>query len=479
MTKARFIAGASIALALGSVSSSAFASSHREAPAIAQDQYADNTDVYAFISPENANNIVIVANYVPILLPSTGPNFYRFADSVLYEIRVDNDGDAVADISYQFTFRTTVARTDTFLYNDGPITGINPSTAAGGLNVGQTYTVRKVDVATGMGTDVVTNAATAPWFVGSRSFPAGGGLTSDQVYENVALQAVEDVTGGGKSFAGPRDEPFFVDLHVFDLLGVGGAPTTNGVNVMSIVLEVPISELTGGTRPAATAPAEQRIIGVYATASRQQVRILRRYRAEDSHGQFIQVSRLGWPLVNEAIVPLSFKDNFNRSDPAEDVSTIGGFVLNPVLPGLVNAVLFPTSPLCSANSDMENQIGLGFGGREYMVPLLAGAASNGGMPAAAIVPADLLRINVAAGQTFDSQNDAVIPALNGTAFPNGRQLADDVTLVALTAICNNPIDADLVPAGDVLDDAVLANDKAFTTTFPYLPTPHSGNPPAP
>src|SRR5438874_1820022 len=235
MTKLSILAGG-LTLAAGALTASA--SSHREAPLIAEDQYVDNTDVYAFLSPTDASKLTIVADYVPLLLPTSGPNFYKFADDARYEIHIDNDGDAVSDITYRYEFDSAVKNGNTFLYNTGPI----DSLTSANLNVTQTYTLWRIDEHTGKRTKVLANAMVAPWNVGKRSFPS---------YEPVALQAVTSANGT-TSFAGPRDEPFFVDLHVFDLLGVGGAHTTDGVNVMSIVLEVPITDIAaGGQRPAA------------------------------------------------------------------------------------------------------------------------------------------------------------------------------------------------------------------------------------
>ncbi|MEZ4359920.1 MAG: DUF4331 domain-containing protein [Kofleriaceae bacterium] len=398
------------------------ASSHREAPGIAEDQYVDNTDVYSFISPTDANKLVIVANYVPLLIPSSGPNFYRFSDDAIYEIHIDNDGDAVADITYRYRFQTKTKNGATFLYNTGPVDALTSPN----LNVTQTYRLQRIDERTRRYTTVINNAPVAPWHVGKRSFAN---------YENVALQAVA-TNGGTRSFAGPRDEPFFVDLHVFDLLGVGGAPTTNGVNVMSLVLEVPITELTkGGVRPAAGDTSKESVLGIYASASRRQVRLLRRHRDADEFGGWTQVSRLGWPLVNEVIIPLRDKDKYNRSNPKDDVANFGAYILDPEVPKLLNLVL---SAGCAATPA---------GGRTDIVGLLA---PNG------TAAADLLRIKVNAGQTFADSH-----------FPNGRALADDVTDTLLTVACNN---------GAAIGDGVAANDKPFTTTFPYLASPHSGNP---
>ena len=202
------------AAGLAAMPSTAQASSHREAPAIAEDQYADNTDVYTFISPENPDRLVLVANYVPLLIPSSGPNFYRFSDNVRYEIRIDNTGDALSDVVYQFEFKTTVANGGTFLYNVGPIDSIDSPN----LNVRQTYNVYMAykNAQGHQKTEkIISDAPVAPWHVGDRTFP-------DDSYEDVAMQAITTATDGSSVFAGPRDEPFFVDLHVFDLLGVAG-----------------------------------------------------------------------------------------------------------------------------------------------------------------------------------------------------------------------------------------------------------------
>jgi hypothetical protein len=400
------------------------ASSHREAPAIAEDQYVDNTDVYAFISPQSPDRMVLVANYVPLLIPSSGPNFYKFSADAQYEIHIDNDGDAKDDLTYRWQFRDAIKNGNTFLYNTGSIERLDDPD----LNVTQTYDLFRIEHTTGKKTQILTAAPVAPWNVGKGSFP-------NNSYETVARQAVMS-KGGVSAFAGPRDEPFFVDLHVFDLLGVGGAPTTDGVNVMSLVLEVPIADLAkGGVRPAAGDARPSSVIGVYASASRPQIRILRRNRSADDYGNMIQVSRLAWPLVNEVIIPLRDKDKYNRSAPVNDVKNFGGYILDPEVPKLLNGVL---AAGCAATPA---------GGRTDIVGLLA---PNG------TTPADLLRINIAAGQTNEQSH-----------FPNGRALTDDVTDTLLTVACNN---------GAPIRDGVSANDKPFTATFPYLASPHSGNP---
>jgi hypothetical protein len=400
------------------------ASSHREAPGIAEDQYVDNTDVYAFISPNSPERLVVVADYIPLLLGPSGPNFYRFSDEAFYEVHFDNDGDAKDDITYRWTFKNKLKNGSTFLYNTGPVDSITSLN----LNVTQSYRLEKIVHKTGQKTRIMDDVPVAPWNVGKRSFPN---------YEQVALQAVK-TAGTVTAFAGPRDEPFFVDLKVFDLLGVGsGAPaSTDGLNVMSLVLELPITDVSkDGIRPAAGTSGKTSVVGIHASASRPQVRILRRGRDSDDFGQMIQVSRLAWPLVNEVLIPLNDKDKFNRSEPANDAANFGAYLLDPEVPKLLSAVLGAN---CTATPS---------GGRVDIIGLLSPMGTT---------PADLLRININQGETNTKSH-----------FPNGRALVDDVTDTLLTVACNN---------GSAIADGVNANDKAFTATFPYLASPVSGNP---
>ncbi|HWM86548.1 MAG TPA: DUF4331 domain-containing protein [Kofleriaceae bacterium] len=411
-------------ITMSAMNPTASASSHREAPAIGEDQFADNTDVYTFISPENPDNLVIVTAYVPLLLPASGPNFYKFSDNVAYDVHVDNDGDARDDIVIRYLFKTTVQNGDTFLYNTNVVASLDDPD----LNVRQTYDVILMDKVSGREDVITANVPVAPWYVGDRSFPTG-------TYEGIALSAIGSADGS-RFFAGPRDEPFFVDLGVFDLLGVNGDPTTNGVNVMSIVTEMPIARLSyGGRRPSASAPGKQKVLGIHATASRRRTRLLHRDGPERNRGGWIQVSRLGWPLINEVVIPIKDKDKFNRSKPVNDVANFGAYILFPELNGLLSAVLGANCQAIPAD------------GRTDIVGLL----SPGGTRAA-----DLLRIDVSAGQTFDD-----------SSFPNGRWLEDDVFDIEASVICNN---------GSTISDGVNANDLPFTLTFPFLASPVSGNP---
>jgi len=449
MRATKSILGTTIVTALLGVTGSAMASSHREAPAIAEDQYADNTDVYAFISPEDPNRIVFIANYVPLLTPASGPNFYRFSDNVLYEIRVDNDGDAVPDISYEFRF-TTITRTGmTFLYNTGAVTAVDDTD----LNVRQTYTITRRVLSTGARTVVASDVPVAPWDVGRRSFPDPSAGVSG--YTAVAAGAIH-AAGTTTTFAGPRRDAFQVDFNVFDLLGLGprvssasmgGAAYPNGdltpnyatsFNVMSIAISVPITEVAaGGARPTSASPARQHVVGVYATASRRQVQILRHGRGHDDHGQWTQVSRLGIPLVNEVLVPLANKDNFNRTNPADDATNYGATILNPELNGLLGAVIPELA--CPATAA---------GGNPTLLAIIQGLSAG-------TVPSDMLRIDITAGQTFTD-----------SAFPNGRTLHDDVFTAEVNVICtadpSAPLGVDVIGGPEC---------PGISATFPYIPAP--------
>ena len=437
-----------IAVLIGAfgLASSAVASSHREAPDIAKDQFADNTDVYAFISPEAAGDdpltpeaddeLVVIANFVPLLKPDSGPNFYGFDDKVRYSVHLDNDGDAADDVRYDFYFKTTIANPGTFLYNTGPVASIDDPN----LNVRQTYDVYRVERTRFFERSrrIVRDAPVAPWYVGANSF------VDDATYEGVARQAIT-TEGGVKVFAGPRDEGFFVDLGVFDLLGVGGTGSTDGLNVMTIAIQLPIDDIVDGERPAATVEADdpRQLIGVHASASRKRSLSFSRLISPVASGSWRQVSRLGLPLVNEVLIPLSDKDRFNRLDPVNDAANFGGFITSGDLASLIESVLGPG--LCAVGAAGENPFGPP---ASAIVDLIS---PNGS------VPADLLRINIKEGEV----------AAN-SAFPNGRALEDDVVETLLSFFCLG------MTTG--LDDGVLANDRAFTDEFPHLATPFSGNP---
>ena len=203
-----------VILVVAVISMPGSASSHREAPLISQDPLADNTDVYAFVSPTSPDKVTLISNFIPLQLPASGPNFWKFDDNVLYEIMVDNDGDAIEDITFQFRFRTDVRNQATFLYNTGQITSLDDED----WNIRQFYDVIRVDGPrrSGRRQVIAKDLPSPPVNVGNRSLPD---------YDSVANAAIQTLPGGMKVFAGQRDEGFYVNLGVFDLLGVPPADT--------------------------------------------------------------------------------------------------------------------------------------------------------------------------------------------------------------------------------------------------------------
>lgn len=304
------------------------ASSHREAPLIADDPLADNTDLYAFRSPDNPEMITILANYIPLQLPHGGPNYYTFGENIRYEIHIDNNiatfGD---DIIYRFTF----TRTD-----EDPTTFFN--IRLGAENIKMTYTLeRSTDGGVTFST-LLTDGMVPPPYIGERSITGDVGLATS--YQTLINEAITPIPGGGRVYAGPADDPFFVDLGgIFDL---GDAPRMGGeshdgvacMNVHVIALQIPISLLQKDGLSGAMADDildSDFVIGVWASASRRAMRTLNGDGTETASGDWIQVSRLGMPLTNEAVIPIGEKDYWNSLSPyAEDAAHFEYFY-NPEL----------------------------------------------------------------------------------------------------------------------------------------------------
>jgi len=423
------------------------ASSHREAPLISGDPLADTTDVYAFIAPDAQDKLTLVGNWIPLEEPAGGPNFYNFGDDVLYEFAIDNNGDAIEDVTYGFRFRTQVQDPTTFLYATGPITSLDDAN----FNIRQFYDVFRNNQL------VASNLPVPPNNVGPASTPG---------YEGVALTAVRNLQGGGKVFAGQRDDPFFVDLGaVFDLAQLRGDALdgVGGFNTHSIVLQVPLASVTScGCNPAADSPAA--VLGVWSDTYRGSTRVLQTNGTSQSQGRQQQVSRLGNPLVNEVVIPLSHKDRFNASDPKDDAQ-FGSFVLNSDLAAKLNAVYGFNPPIpATGRSDLATVFLTGIPGLNQPPNVKASEQIriNAGIkPSGCGAPK---RLGVLAG--------------DNCGFPNGRRLADDVTDIEIRAVtCGYGFDIGPCTASfpnSVAGDGVDANDKAFATSFPYVASPHSG-----
>lgn len=475
------------------------AASHREAPLISEDPVADNTDTYAFVSPTDADNTVLVANYIPLQDPAAGPNFHNFGDDVLYEIHVDNDGDAVADTTFEFDFTTTLNVPTSTLYNIGPIESLDSDN----WNLKQTYTLSVVQ--DGTRTVLGQDLPVPPNNLGPRSTPD---------YEALAEAAIVNLDNDITAFAGQREDPFWVDLgSVFDLGALRpfeGAhlipePDTEakdaaaGKNTHSLVIEVPSDFLTEGDP----------VIGVWATSSRRRTRTFADgSSATPVHtGPYSQVSRLGMPLVNELVIPLALKDTFNTLAPSQDAATLVGlgsddvapdaayqpstdgdipFVTDPELAGLFE-ILYPdvfgpdgSNPVPDGpRNDLVAVFLTGVGttedGAVCLDPTADGCTPFNALNGGDFTPSEMLRLNTSvAPEDGDLNNDNRLGVIGGDVqgFPNGRRLADDTVDIALRVVAG-----ELVNGGDAtpdLTDGILNNDVDFLGEFPYVATPFDG-----
>ncbi len=495
-------------------------SSHREAPEISKDPVADNTDLYAFVSPNDPSTVTIVANFIPLEAAGGGPNFFEFGDDVLYSIYIDNDGDAEPEIEYQFQFTTTIQDNNTFLYNTGPITSLSSPS----WNRRQFYSVARIDAgphapaahggpppppgppgppgppaqpgpAWGPGPTRTTvhgsNLPCPPCNVGVRSTPN---------YETaLGLPAVQSLAGGTtKVFCGQRADPFYVDLgsifdlgalRPFNLYHLIPLPTASGIdslqvlNVHSIVIQVPITQLTSNGMTPSSVTSSNAVLGVWSAASRRAVRMLGGPRGGLAEsGPWVQVSRLGNPLFNEVIVPMSEKDTWNSRNPSGDSAYLAN-VQHPELAGLIYALYpdagdvapFPPFPnlgtLLSGNVARADLVAILLTG--IPSPIISGFQNYTGT-----TYADMLRLNVAIGPAR-SPNSLGLLGGDLAGFPNGRRLGDDVVAIELQAIAGvtyHLVDSAYLPdaAAGLLTDGTSPGNSPFSGSFPYVGSPYDG-----
>ena len=393
------------------------ASSHREAPLIAEDPSGDNTDLYAFRSPDKPNTLTIVSNWIPGEDPAAGPNWYTFSPSARYNIKIDRTGDGRADVTYAFRFRTPT----------GPLFLGNTS---------QPFTVLRNG-------KVFAKGTTPPNNIGPRLL----GFLGVKNY-NAAVAKSIVAKGGVKVFAGQRDDAFFGDIGaIFDLLGFRKAGTTGdkgggkdffaGYNVHAIALQIPIGQLDNG----------RHTIGIWSSTDRQNVTV---------GGKLVrgwtQVSRLGNPLINEVVIPTSLKDQWNRGEPAQDARYMK-YYTDPLLAATINTVYKLDVP--------ETK-------RDDLVAVLLTGIPNVTFTGAR--PADMLRINLAVPVTPAGKVSRMgVLGGDNQGWPNGRRLGDDVIDIAEQAVAGF-LKGTKLPLGDGVNSGDVANLRAF----PYEAQPAEG-----
>jgi hypothetical protein len=440
----------------------ALASSHREAPGISNDPVADNTDLYFFRDPVDPSRLVLISNWIPLEEPAGGPNFFHFEPNIRYEFNVDSNGDGLEDVVYRVEFTRNVRSGATFLQNTGPVS--SPTDAA--LNVYYTYMVTKClgpspgqTNCTVLGSDLIE----APNNVGSKSFPNGYGKGSQ------IATTVYDIDDDTKVFAGPRAEGFYVDLGmIFDLIHFrpgtevgdhgGGKNETAGFNVHSIALSVPIENLTANHTAPTDASDPNAIVSLWSSTWRLRTTTLSGTGAPPAvSGDWVQVSRLGNPLINEVVIPLGMKDLFNATYPVDDAQ-FGSFVLNPEVPAVLHALFGVSVPPTPRND---------------LLALVQGLSGLNQRPNEVI--SDQLRLNTAIFPTAITHvNRLGVLAGDNAGFPNGRRVYDDVVDIELRVLAGVLVDGFNVAPNNQLGDGVDGPDTPYIAGFPYLWTPHSG-----
>ena len=429
------------------------ASSHREAPLVAADPQIDTTDVWAFVSEDRPSTVTLIASWLPFQEPAGGPNFYAWAEGVRYSVNIDNDHDAKADLVYQWVFTDHYRNPNTFLYNTGPVTSLSDTD----LNFFQTYDLTRVNKDNNNRTELVNDAMAVPSNVGAASMPGYNANLFDQ-------GTVDFGPAPSHTWAGQSDDAFFLDLRVFDLLYGGtltevGDDTLAGFNVSTLALQVPKEELALGGDAVANP-----IVGIWSTTSRKSVQIQKADGSTDDEGKFVQVSRLGMPLVNEVVIPLGLKDYFNGSKPKADGAALP-LVQDPELPHLLNAIYGTDVPDSDAETD-------GIQRADLIQVFLTGVA--GLNQPEGITPSEQMRLNMSIDPCSTTCSPFGVLGGDTAGFPNGRRLTDDIIDISLRVVLGVLL-AQNTPLSETIGDGVGVNDVPFNAEFPYVAYPHSGS----
>jgi hypothetical protein len=434
-------------------------SSHREAPRIMLDPSADNTDLFAFTAPDAPGKLTVISNWVPLENPAGGPYFGKLDPKARYYVKIDNSGDGVEDVAYRWQFHNRFRNPKSFLYAVPPVSSISDPN----LNFVQSYDLYYERYKNGRETSSKRIATGVP------VAPDNGGPKTMPNYAAVAGGAVKSLPGGGKTFVGPADDPFFVDLGaIFDGINIdkpgrpaiglgnqgGGKDDLAGYNVHSFALQVPTSAVTHDRKAVSGPKAANAVVGVWTTTERRSIPVARGTRKT----RWTQVSRLGNPLINEVIIPIGLKDKFNATSPADDLKNFGANALSPEPAAILNA-LFKLGVKEHNRTDIVTALLTGIPGLTQISPKA--------------VPADTLKINLGVPPTAAPSRFGALAGDTG-GFPNGRRLADDVTDIELRVIGGALLKPSEGGKQLPLGDGVDGNDKPFRATFPYVAQPDSG-----
>lgn len=432
----------------------AFASSHREAPAIALDPVADNTDLYAWVTPGTHDKLTVIMAFNPMEEPSGGPNFHGFSKDVLYELHIARGASLADAVTYQFHF------------SEKAVAGVDPGDLGAPVGGGkeffiqltgyaQTYRVLKIEG--GITTSIAQGVSVAPPNIGpTTDTVAGGGVPYDDAF---AATFIKDMGAEGRVWAGPRDDGFYVDLGgIFDLASLRPKGVAQdgvaGFNCHAIAIEIPTKLLTGTGKSPGEVPGNDTTLGIWSSTSRRKTTILLNNGKSVGMGPWVQVSRLGLPLVNEALIGYQDKDRYNRTTPATDVGNYASYFLSPVMVrdaeavGIYSALGVDPTPFKADRFDIIDAINL----------------TNIPTPGAHSIPleatGDVLRVDMAVDSGFPNGRPLI-----GGAMPHQEQA--DVTDVLLSLILTKQLSG--------ISDGVDYNDKQFLKTFPYLALPWRGS----
>jgi hypothetical protein len=468
-----------VALTAALLPATAFASSHMDAPLITLDPAANTTDVYAFVDQDGTQkSLVLALGVYPHQEPGIGPNKYNFDDNVLYEIHVALGSDVAAGrptLSYQFRFTTNFKNRDTILQS---YLGVVQHVGDANQNLTQTYTVTKLDHRTnretllGTGTVPPNNQGNATPFYNQANNGenrARDGVATEAELDRYTSEAIAQLSHGYVAFAGQRDDGFYADIQsIFDLLKLRnpGKDSQGGFNLHLMALEVPVAELG----------SDQQIAGVYATTSRQSVRVLNEKQPAKNNGPFVQVARQGNPLFNEGLVAIADKDLYSRTSPVSDSELFRKYAETPELARLINLLVFNSQVAPETNRTDIAGIYIPDLIKVDLSTTKARFAGGGSENATNPDDAGFSRLSIFGGDVLKSniqdpfKNGGFIPG----GWPNGRRFGDDVVDIAVTALISDLRDPNNLiirgPAGDSVD----RNDMAFNKVFPYEPTPQNG-----